>query len=65
MKIEIIKNHKAKKRHFLKGQILEVMPWKAEELFKLKVARVLFKKEVHVPIQKAETAEKKNLKETR
>lgn len=65
MKIEIIKNHKTKKRHYLKGQTLEVMPWKAEELFKMKIARVLFKKEVHVPIVKAETTEKKDLKETR
>ena len=65
MKIEIIKNHKTKKRTYLKGQTLDVMPWKAEEFFKRKVARVLFKKEVHVPIQTAETAEKKDLKETR
>ena len=65
MKIEIIKNIKDGRRHRLKGQILEVTPWKAEELLKKKYARVLMKKSVNVPIEKVETAQKKDLKETR
>lgn len=65
MKVEITKNHKTEKRTYLKNQVLEVMPWKAAELIRAKVAKELFKKEVKVPIEKAETNEKKIIKETR
>ena len=65
MKIEIIKNCQDGNRTRLKGTILEVTPWKAEDLLKRKFAKVLFKKAVHVPIEKIETAEKIELKETR
>ncbi len=65
MKVEITKNYQDGNRMRLKGTILQVMPWKAEELLKQKVARVLFKKLVAVPIEKVETAEKKDIKESR
>ena len=65
MKVEIIKNIRDGNRHRLKGQILEVTPWKAEELLKKKYAKVLMKKSVNVPIEQVETAFKKNIKETR
>ena len=57
MKIEIIKNYKDKTRHRLKGEILNVTPWKAEELCKKKIAKVVFKE--------VETAEIIDKKETR
>jgi len=57
MKIEIIKNFKDNNRYRLKGLIMEVTPWKAEELVQRKVAKVAFKE--------VETAEKIDIKETR
>lgn len=78
MKIEITKNFQDGNRTRLKGQTLEVTPWKAEELFKRKCAKELHErgeftdftvksgtKEIKVPIIKAETAEKIEVKETR
>ena len=66
MTIELTKNFEDGKRHRLKGQILEVMPWKAEELFKRKAAVLLHKKHVPIPFEQAETTEKKEVrKETR
>ena len=64
MKVEIIKNCRDGKRTRLKGQTLEVTPWKAEQLLKSKLVREL-KKEVKVPIVKAETTQKIEVKETR
>jgi len=43
MKIEMIKNHREKRRYRLKGQILIVTPSKGEEYIKKKVAKVVFK----------------------
>jgi hypothetical protein len=57
MKIEIIKNYQDNNRYRLKGIILDVTPWKAEELVKRKVAKVAFKK--------VETAERIDIKEER
>lgn len=49
--IEITKNYKDGNRHRLKGQILEVMPWKANELINLKVAKLVYK-EIETTMQK-------------
>lgn len=49
--IEITKNYKDGNRHRLKGQIIEVMPWKAEELIGLKVAKLAYK-EIETTMQK-------------
>ena len=57
MKIEMIKNHREKRRYRLKGQILIVTPSKAEEYIKKKVAKVVFKD--------VETAERIDSKEKR
>ena len=66
MKVEIIKNCQDGARTRLKGQVLTVTSWKAEELVKRKLAKVLFKNTVKVPIEEVETAEKKEVKkETR
>lgn len=43
MKIIIIKNFKDNNRFRLKGQLLDVVPWKGQELIKRKVAKVAFK----------------------
>ena len=39
-KIEILKNVKDGNRYRIKGQILEVLPWKAQELIRQKVAKL-------------------------
>ena len=65
MKIVITKNCQDGNRMRLKGTTLEVTPGKAEQLIKKKLAKELFKKAVKIPIEKVETAEKNDLKETR
>jgi len=65
MKVIIIKNCQDGNRKRLKGTVLEVTPGKAEQLLKKKIAKELLKKAVKVPIEKIETAEKIDLKETR
>jgi len=41
--IEITKNYKDGNIHLLKGQKVDVMPWKADELIKLEVAKLVYK----------------------
>lgn len=41
--IEITKNYQDGNIVLLKGQICNVLPWKAEELLKLQVAKLVYK----------------------
>ena len=65
MRIEITKNDEQEKRTYLKGQVLDVMPWKAAEMVKANIAKVLFKNIIEVEKKEVETNEAKLVKETR
>ena len=65
MKIIIIKNKEYGNRTYLKDQVLEVTQWKAEEMVKAKIAKILGKKSIEVEKKEVETNEAILIKETR
>ena len=57
MKIELLKNHRTERRHYLKGQIITVTPVLGTDWVGRKIAKVAG--------LKVETAQRIELKETR
>ena len=57
MKIELLKNHRTERRHYLKGQVITVTPALGADWVGRKIAKVAG--------LKVETAQKIDLKETR